>query len=101
MTHHHADVLLASECLVDIVGKALSGHTYNILVHAVGARTHDTAQTASTKLQILIKCVDEGSLVLCIEHSLHFSLCLGVKSGRKPLLSLSRTLLNQFVVHNY
>ena len=66
MTYHHADVLFASKSLVDIVGKALSGHTHDILVHAVRARTHDTAETAGTKLQILIKCIDEGCLVLIL-----------------------------------
>ena len=101
MTHHHTKILLARECLKDVVGKALSGHTHDVLVHAVGTCTHDAAQTARTKFQILIERIDESRLVFCIEHSLHFCLSLGIESRREPLLCLSRTLFNQFVVHNF
>ncbi len=101
MTHHHAQVFLAGECLQNVVGKTLCGHTHDVLVHAVRTSTHDATQTTCTKFQILIKRIDQGCLVLCIEHCLHFSLRFGIESWREPFLSLSRTLLNQFVVHNY
>ena len=54
------------ESLVYVVGKALCGHTYNILVHAVGAYSHDTAQTTGTELQALVEGINQWSLVLIV-----------------------------------
>ena len=102
MAYNHR-ALLAREGFQDIVGKALSGHAHDILVHAVGACTHDAAQSAGTKLQVLIECVDEGGLVLCVEHGLYFFSCLFVEGRAEPLLRSCLTLGNQLciVCHNY
>ena len=60
VTYHYRKVLLTWESLEDVVSKALCSHTNDILVHAVGTCAHDTAQTTSTELQVLIECINEG-----------------------------------------
>ena len=56
----YSPIVLTREGLEDVVGEALSSHTNDILVHAVGTCAHDTAQTTSTELQVLIECINEG-----------------------------------------
>ena len=51
MTYNHREVFLSRESLQYIVGKALSGHTYDINIHAVGACSHDTTKSTSAKLK--------------------------------------------------
>ena len=79
MTDNNAEVLATWECLEDVVGKALSGRTDNVAVHAVRTRSHDTTQTTCTKLKCLIETVDELRLVFCFQHSLHFGLSFGIE----------------------
>ena len=94
--------LLSRECFVDIVGKALCGHAHDVLVHTVGAGTHDATQTTSTKLQITIKCIDQISFVRIIQHSLNILTCLLIKGGSQPFLCTCFALSNQLSVicHN-
>ena len=73
---HDNTWLTVGECLVDVIGKALCGLSNDVDIHAIGAHAHDAAQTACAEFQTLIEGVDEGCLVLCFEHSLHF--CLGL-----------------------
>ena len=80
------------ESLVDVVGKTLGGHAYDILVHAVGTRTHDAAESARAKLQVLVEGIHQGRLILIIEHGLHFGLCLSIKKRvSSPYLGFSFT----------
>ena len=89
---HYRDLFTILEVLFQIVGKALGGHTDNIDVHAVGARSHDTTQSAGTKLQVFIETLDELCLVRIVKHSLNIFACLLVKRRREPCLCLSLTL---------
>ena len=98
VTYHYRKVLLTWESLEDVVSKALCSHTNDILVHAVGTCAHDTAQTTSTELQVLIECINESRLVLCVEHCLYFFTSFFVKSRCEPLLCSFFTLLDQFCV---
>ena len=91
MTNNHALSSLG-ESLVDVVGKALCGHAHDVLVHAVGAHAHDTAQTTCTEFQTLIEGVNQRSLVLIVQESLHLCLCFGIILVTvEPLLSLGLT----------
>ena len=81
VTDDGGKVLAAWEGLEHVVGKALCCHTYDILVHAVGSRTHDAAQSASTEFQYLIECVDESCGIWIVKHSLNFLTCFLVKCG--------------------
>ena len=59
VTYHYRKVLLTWESLEDVVSKALCSHTNDIFVHSVGTCAHNTAQTTSTELQILIESIYE------------------------------------------
>ena len=41
-----------------VIGITLGGHAYSIFIHAVGAYTHQSAQSARTKFQVAVKSVD-------------------------------------------
>ena len=41
----------------DVVGKALSGHSDRVAVHAVGAYAHDSAEAAGTEFEVLVKSI--------------------------------------------
>ncbi len=98
VTYYDSEVVTSGECLQDIVGKTLGGHTNDILVHAVGAGTHDATQTARTELEVLIEGVDERCLVGIVQHCLYFLTCLLVKGRRKPFLSPCLALSNQLSI---
>ena len=66
--------------LQHIVGITLGSHRYDILVHTVRARTHNTAQTAGTELQSAIESINECGLVLRLHHRFH--LCAGLRIER-------------------
>ena len=59
MTYHHADLLLAGECLLQVVGETLGSHTHHVFVHAVGADTHDATKTSCTEFEVLVKSVNQ------------------------------------------
>ncbi len=94
--YHRA--LLAREGFKDVVGEALRGHAHDILVHAVGAGSHDAAQTAGAELQVLVEGVDERRLVVSIEHLLYFTAGLLVEGGSEPLLCTCGALGNELCV---
>ena len=98
MAHNHGEVAAAGECLKDIVGKTLGGHAHNVAVHAVGAGSHDAAQSTGAELKVLVEGVDEGGLVGITEHSLHLGTGLLVKIGGEPLLGSGSTLLYEFLL---
>ena len=89
------------ESLVYVVGKALCGHAHDVLVHAVGAHTHDTAQTPGTEFQTLIEGINQRSLVLVVQKSLNLCLCFGIILVTvEPLLCFGLTTQNQFLIHD-
>ena len=102
MTYNNRKVLLTWESLEDVVSKALCSHTNDIFVHSVGTCAHNTAQTTSTELQVLIESIYECRLILSLEHCLYFVTSFFVKSRCEPLLCSFFTLLDQFCVisHN-
>ena len=59
MAYNNRKVLLTWESLEDVVSKALCSHTNDIFVHSVGTCAHNTAQTTSTELQVLIESIYE------------------------------------------
>ena len=97
MTHDHSG-LDVGEGFVDVVGKALCGHAHDVLVHTVRACTHNAAQTTRTELQVLVEGIDEGALVLIVEHCLNFLACLLVKGRSKPLLCQCLALCDKLSV---
>ena len=100
MTYNHTLSTLGKS-LIDVIGKTLSGHTYNVLVHAVGTYAHNTAQTTGTELQTLIEGVNKGSLVLIVQKSLNLCLCFGIILVTvEPLLCFGLTTQNQFLIHD-
>ena len=102
MTDHNAQALLPGESLINVIRKALSRHTHDILVHAVCASAHDAAQSTCSELQVLIESIHKGSLVLVLHHCLDFLLCLLVIVGRvEPSLSLSLAIFDKLYVHNF
>ena len=98
MAHNHGEVAAAGESLEDIIGKILGGHAHNVAVHAVGAGSHDAAQSTGAELEVLVEGVDEGGLVGVTEHSLHLGTGLLVKVGGEPLLGSGGTLLYKFLL---
>ena len=92
MADDNRDLLAILEVLLQIVGKALCGHTDDINVHAVCTRTHNTAQSAGTKFQVFIETLNELGLVRIVKHCLNIFACLLVKRRREPCLCLSLTL---------
>ena len=59
MAYNNRKVLLTWESLENVVSKALCSHTNDIFVHSVGTCAHNTAQTTSTELQVLIESIYE------------------------------------------
>ena len=47
----------------DVVRKSLGGHSYRILVHAVGAHAHYAAKASRTEFEILVESILEGCRV--------------------------------------
>ena len=102
VTYDDSEILTAWEGLEDVVGEALCGHAYDVLVHTVGTGSHDTTESTCTKLEVLIEGVDESGLVLCVEHCLYFFTCLLIKGGREPFFCPCLALSDQLciVCHN-
>ena len=88
MANDNRNLVPILECLVQIVGKALSGATHGVDVHAVAACTHDAAQASSTELQGLVERLDQFSLVLGVKHCLHLGARLLVIALAQPHLGL-------------
>ena len=98
MAYNYGNIVLARECLEQIVCKALCGHANDVLVHTVGTHAHDATQTTCSKLQVLIESIDKGGLVLVVEHCLYCVSSLLVKSRREPCLCFCLTLGNKFYI---
>ena len=88
-------VLEAVLCLhfQQVVGIALRSLRYDVLVHTIGARTHDTAQTARTELQCSVETIHEFCLVLGFHHCFHLCLGLGIVFTVQPTLGNGHHLL--------
>ena len=67
--------------LFQVIGQSLCSHAHGVDVHSVAACAHDTAQTARSKLQILVEGVDKTSLIRIFHQSFHFVPRLFVKLG--------------------
>ena len=75
---------LCGMCL-DILGKALCGHTHSVLVHPVGADAHDASEATGTKLEIAVECILESCRVIVPQlDDLTFS--LGIEIPVEPAL---------------
>src|SRR3712207_705158 len=53
--YHHRNLRKILEALLQIVGKPLCGGSYRVDIHTIAAYTHNSAQTAGSKLQIFVK----------------------------------------------
>ena len=84
-----ADLKVVSlDILENVVCKPLGGHSDSVLVHPVGADTHDAAETAGTELEIAV----ERILEICLRafhKGFHFIPCLLVEFFAEPALSCS------------
>ena len=105
MTYYnsHAAVLYILEAtlflhLQQVVCVALSSHSYDVFIHSVGTRPHDTAESAGTKFEGTIESIDEFGLVLSLHHSFHLCAGLRVKRFLGPNLSNLHYFF-QFFVH--
>ena len=67
MTYHHADLLLAGERLLQVIGETLGRHTHHVFVHTIGADTHDATKTSRTELKVLVESVDQICLVRIVQ----------------------------------
>ncbi len=63
-------VLLVGVHLLDVVGEALGGHGHGVDIHAVGAGTHDAAQSAGAELEVAVEALGQFVRVV-VEHVLH------------------------------
>ena len=71
VANDYGNLIAVSKVLLQIIGKALGGHTHGINVHAIAAGTHDATQTTRTKLQVFIEALDQFGLVFIFQHLLH------------------------------
>ncbi len=94
VTYYYSQVITTRERLVDVVGKALSSHTHDILIHTIGTSTHDATQSSRTKLQVTVEGINQFGLVIVIQHCLYRTTCLFVESRRQPLLCSFLALSN-------
>ena len=85
--------------LEQIVGIALCGARYYVFVHAVSARAHNAAQTASAEFQSAVESVDELRLIISFHHFLYSGFGLGIVVAVKPRLRSAHNLLQKFVFH--
>ena len=97
--HGHAD-RLAREVLLQVVRKTLRRSAHRIDVHPVGTHAHDAAQTARTKLEVLVEALDE--LLHIVLHQI-FDLFFGlvVIMTVQPGLRLFQHHPFQFVCHSF
>ena len=84
VSYDNRDLLQIGKVLVQVVGHALCSSAYSIDVHAVAARAHNAAQSARTKLEVLVEALNKFSLVLILQHTFHFGLGFRIKSGTQP-----------------
>ena len=64
--------------LVQVVGVALRSLCHHVLVHTVGAGTHDAAQATGTELEGTVERVDEFRFIVSFHHLLDLCFCLGI-----------------------
>ena len=93
VTDSHLYLRKIGKCLLQVVGQALRGGTHGVDVHAVGTGTHDAAQTARTKFEILVEGLDEVGLIFVVEHGPHSGFGLLVIAVAQPYLSFGNHLL--------
>ena len=79
--------------LQQVVRIALRSLCYDVLVHTIRTRTHDTAQTARTELQCSVETIHEFCLVLGFHHCFHLCLGLGIVVTVQPTLGNGHHLL--------
>ncbi|EJW96587.1 hypothetical protein EVA_15307 [gut metagenome] len=75
MSYNDSNLIQVLEILVQVVGETLGSSTNSIDVHAVGTRTHDTAQATGTEFEGTVEAFDEFSLVFFGQHFLYCILC--------------------------
>ena len=86
------------ECLLEVVGKALSGGSYGVDVHTVCAGAHNAAQTACAEFEVAVESLDERGLVLGIEHLFHLGTGGLVVLVGEPYFGSLLALLKKFLV---
>jgi len=82
VTDGHPDLREVGKIPFQIVAETLCGGPHGVNVHPVGTRSHDAAQSAGTKLQILVKRVNEFGFVGIGKHTCDGAAGLFVIDGR-------------------
>ena len=102
VTNDHREGSLLRKGFLQIVGQSLRSHAHGVDIHSVAAHAHDTAKSARTELQILVKSFDQRTFVVAAHHFFHGSPSLFVKLRSQPMLGFCLALCNQFSVifHN-
>ena len=67
-----------------VVRIALGSHGYDVFIHTVGTRAHNTAKSASTEFEGTIESIDELGFVLRLHHRFHLCAGLSVKRFAGP-----------------
>ncbi len=98
VSNSHTDLGKIGESLVEIVGQSLGGCTHGIYVHAVGACSHDAAQTTGAELEIFVERFDKFRFVVGIEHTFYFCLCFRIIAIGEPSFGFCGHLLDEFAV---
>ena len=92
MTDYYRNLWQVFEVLLQIVGKPLSGSTYRIDIHTIGAHSHDPAKTARTELEVLVKTLYKFFHIIIHQvFNLFFSLCIII--AVEPFLGFRQHLL--------
>ena len=87
--HSNAAVLYILESTLflhfeQVVRIALGSHSYDVFIHTVGTRAHNTAKSASTEFEGTIESIDEFGFVLRLHHRFHLCAGLSVKRFAGP-----------------
>ena len=67
-----------------VVRVTLGSHGYDVFIHTVGTRAHNTAKSASTEFEGTIESIDEFGLILRFHHRFHLCAGLSVKRFAGP-----------------